>query len=187
MNLLKETTIRNKILTLVETVPTDLWLDIAWERLCELVGYDLSEGAKVEIFEGGIDNRKLYLSKRPLTTITSVKINNVVLENTNYSNYNGIAVRFNQVIPQNTRQPFGMSGICNSNEIIVDYIAGYTAETFPNTLLLVASDLLETLQSSIGEEGNLSAYRINDISYTWKSQAEITGKFNDILNQFRAI
>ena len=187
MNLLKETVIRNKILTLVETVPTDLWLDIAWERLCELVGYDLSQGPKVEIFEGGIDNRKLYLSKRPLTTITEIKINNVTLESTNYSNYNGIAVRFNQVIPQNTRQPFGMGGICNNNEIEVEYVAGYTVDTFPNTLLLVASDLLMTMQSMLGDEGNLSAYRINDISYTWKSQAEITGKFNDVLEQFRAI
>ena len=187
MNLLKETAVKNKLLTLVDVVPTDLWLDITWERLCEMVGYDLSEGSKKEIFDGGIDNKNLYLSKRPLTEITEVKINNVVLESINYSNYNGIAVRFNQVIPQNTRQPFGMGGICNNNEIEVEYIAGYTVDTFPNTLLLVASDLLETLQSSIGEEGNLSAYRINDISYTWKSQAEITGKFNDVLEQFRAV
>ena len=187
MNLLKETTVKNKLLTLIDVVPTDLWLDIIWERLCELVGYDLSEGSKKEIFVGGIDNKNLYLSKRPLTEITEVKINNVVLESINYSNYNGIAIRFNQFIPQNTSRPFGMSGICNNNEIEVDYIAGYTVDTFPNTLLLVASDLLMTMQSMLGDEGNLSAYRINDISYTWKSQAEITGKFNDVLEQFRAI
>jgi hypothetical protein len=79
-----------------------------------------------------------------------------------------------------------MTGICNMNEIIVEYTGGFTKDNFPTTLILVACDLIETMKTQMGEEGNLSAYRISDISYTWKSNAEINGKFNDILENFRS-
>jgi hypothetical protein len=51
---------------------------------------------------------------------------------------------------------------------------------------MVACDLINTLQLQTGEEGNLSSYKISDISYSWKSNAEITGKFDSILENYRS-
>ena len=79
-----------------------------------------------------------------------------------------------------------MTGICNNNEIIVEYTGGFTEETFPNLLIMVACDLINTLQLQTGEVGNLSSYKISDISYSWKSNAEIAGKFDSILENYRS-
>lgn len=186
MNLLKEVEIIAKITEINGSVPSNLWLDIAWERLCELVGYDLSYGATKQAFNGGIDDRVLYLVKRPVTAINKITFNNTEQTTNSYGIYREIAVRFDRYLPQNTRYPYGMSGICNNNEIIVEYTGGFTKDNFPNTLILVACDLIQTLQMQVGEEGNLSAYRINDISYTWKANAAINGKFDSILDNFRS-
>lgn len=186
MNLLKEASILLKITEICGSVPSNLWLDIAWERLCELVGYDLSQSDAKQLFNGGIDDRVLYLVKRPVTQITKVTFNNIEQNSASYGIYKERGILFNKIIPQNTAYPFGMSGICNMNDIVVEYIGGFTVENFPNTLVLVASDLIQTLQLQTGEEGNLSAYRISDISYNWKTNAEIQGKFNDILDNFRS-
>ena len=161
------------------------WSVIAWERLCELVGYDLSSSSAKEVFQGGIDDKILYLVKRPVTAISKITFNNIEQASSSYGIYKEIAVRFDRHLPQNTRYPYGMSGICNNNEIIVEYMGGFTVATFPNLLIMVACDLINTLQLQTGEEGNLSSYKISDIAYQWKSNAEITGKFDNILSNYR--
>ena len=186
MNLLREVEIIAKITEICGSVPSNLWLDIAWERLCELVDYDLSLGTTKQAFNGGIDDRVLYLVKRPVVSIEKITFNNNEQSSNTYGIFKERGVNFKGIIPQNTAYPYGMSDICNLNEIIVEYTGGFTKDTFPNTLILVACDLIETLKSQVGEEGNLSAYRINDISYNWKSNAEINGKFNNILDNFRS-
>ena len=185
-NLLKDSAIQIKMLEILGFTPTTLWTDIAWERLCELVGYDLSSGTAKEVFQGGIDDKILYLVKRPVTAISKITFNNIEQTSSNYGIYREIAVRFDRHLPQNTRYPYGMSGICNNNEIIVEYMGGFTVDTFPNLLIMVACDLINTLQLQTGEEGNLSSYKISDISYQWKSNAEITGKFDNILENYRS-
>ena len=185
-NLLKDSAIQVKMLEILGFTPTTLWTDITWERLCELVGYDLSSSSAKEVFQGGIDDKILYLVKRPVTAIIKITFNNIEQASSSFGIYKERGVNFSRILPQNTRYPYGMSGICNNNEIIVEYMGGFTKDTFPNTLILVACDLIETLKSQVGEEGNLSAYRINDISYNWKSNAEINGKFNNILDNFRS-
>ena len=186
MNLLKEVEIIAKITEINGSVPSNLWLDIAWERLCELVGYDLSSSSAKEVFQGGIDDKILYLVKRPVTAISKITFNNIEQASSSYGIYKEIAVRFDRHLPQNTRYPYGMSGICNNNEIIVEYTGGFTVDTFPNLLIMVACDLINTLQLQTGEEGNLSSYKISDIVYQWKSNAEITGKFDNILSNYRS-
>ena len=185
-NLLKDSAIQIKMLEILGFTPTTLWTDIAWERLCELVGYDLSSGTTKEVFQGGIDDKILYLVKRPVTAISKITFNNIEQASSSYGIYKEIAVRFDRHLPQNTRYPYGMSGICNNNEIIVEYMGGFTVATFPNLLIMVACDLINTLQLQTGEEGNLSSYKISDIAYQWKSNAEITGKFNSILDNYRS-
>ena len=186
MNLLKDVEIIAKITEINGSVPSNLWLDIAWERLCELVGYDLSYGATKQAFNGGIDDSILYLVKRPVVSIEKITFNNNEQSSNTYGIFKERGVNFRGIIPQNTAYPYGMSDICNLNEIIVEYTGGFTVATFPNLLIMVACDLINTLQMQTGEEGNLSAYRINDISYTWKSNAEITGKFDNILSNYRS-
>jgi hypothetical protein len=185
-NLLKDSTIQVKMLEILGFAPTTLWTDIAWERLCELVGYDLSESEVKEVFQGGIDDKILYLVKRPVTSISKITFNNIEQTSNSYGIYKERAVNFSRILPQNTRYPYGMSGICNNNEIIVEYTGGFTVDTFPNLLIMVACDLINTLQLQTGEEGNLSSYKISDISYSWKSNAEITGKFDSILENYRS-
>ena len=185
-NLLKDSAIQVKMLEILGFTPTTLWTDIVWERLCELVGYDFSSEETKEVFQGGIDDKILYLVKRPVTAISKITFNNIEQASSSYGVYKEIAVRFDRHLPQNTRYPYGMSGICNNNEIIVEYTGGFTVDTFPNLLIMVACDLINTLQLQTGEEGNLSSYKISDISYQWKSNAEITRKFNDILSNYRS-
>ena len=185
-NLLKDSSIQVKMLEILGFTPTTLWTDIAWERLCELVGYDLSSSSAKEVFQGGIDDKILYLVKRPVTAISKITFNNIEQASSSYGIYKEIAVRFDRHLPQNTRYPYGMSGICNNNEIIVEYMGGFTVDTFPNLLIMVACDLINTLQLQTGEEGNLSSYKISDIAYQWKSNAEITGKFDNILSNYRS-
>ena len=185
-NLLKDSSIQVKMLEIMGFTPTTLWTDIAWEMLCELVGYDLSSSSAKEVFQGGIDDKILYLVKRPVTAISKITFNNIEQASSSYGIYKEIAVRFDRHLPQNTRYPYGMSGICNNNEIIVEYMGGFTVATFPNLLIMVACDLINTLQLQTGEEGNLSSYKISDIAYQWKSNAEITGKFDNILSNYRS-
>ena len=185
-NLLKDSAIQVKMLEIMGFTPTTLWTDIAWEMLCELVGYDLSGSSAKEVFQGGIDDRILYLVKRPVKAISKITFNNIEQASSSYGIYKEIAVRFDRHLPQNTRYPYGMSGICNNNEIVIEYTGGFTIDTFPNLLIMVACDLINTLQLQTGEEGNLSSYKISDIAYQWKSNAEITGKFNSILDNYRS-
>ena len=185
-NLLKDSAIQVKMLEILGFTPTTLWTDIAWERLCELVGYDLSESEVKEVFQGGNDDKILYLVKRPVTAISKITFNAIEQNSNSYGIYKERGVNFSRILPQNTRYPYGMSGICNNNEIIVEYTGGFTEETFPNLLIMVACDLINTLQMQTGQEGNLSSYKISDISYTWKSNAEITGKFDNILDNYRS-
>ena len=185
-NLLKDSAIQVKMLEILGFTPTTLWTDIAWERLCELVGYDLSESEVKEVFQGGIDDKILYLVKRPVTAISKITFNATEQASSSYGVYKERAVNFSKILPQNTRYPYGMSGICNNNEIIVEYTGGFTEETFPSLLIMVACDLINTLQMQTGQEGNLSSYKISDIAYQWKSNAEITGKFDNILDNYRS-
>lgn len=185
-NLLKDSAIQVKMLEILGFKPTTLWVDIAWERLCELVGYNLSGGTTKEVFQGGIDDKILYLVKRPVVSIEKITINNSEQPRTSYGIFKERGVNFRGIIPQNTAYPYGMSDICNLNEIIVEYKGGFTVATFPNSLIMVACDLINTLQLQTGEEGNLSSYKISDIAYQWKSNAEITGKFDNILSDYRS-
>jgi hypothetical protein len=88
------------------SVPSNLWLDIAWERLCELVGYDLSSSATKQQFNGGIDDRVLYLVKRPVTAISKITMNNIEQINSSYGIYKERGVNFRGIIPQHTAYPF---------------------------------------------------------------------------------
>ena len=185
-NLLKDSAIQIKMLEILGFAPTTLWTDIVWERLCELVGYDLSSEETKEIFQGGIDDKILYLVKRPVTSISKITFNNKEQASSSFGIYKERGVNFSRILPQNTRYPYGMSGICNNNEIIVEYMGGFTVDTFPNLLIMVACDLINTLQLQTGEEGNLSSYKISDISYQWKSNVEITEKFDNILENYRS-
>ena len=105
-NLLKDSAIQVKMLEILGFTPTTLWTDIAWERLCELVGYDLSESEVKEVFQGGNDDKILYLGKRPVTKITKITFNNIEQTSNSYGIYKERAVNLSKILPQNTRYPF---------------------------------------------------------------------------------
>ena len=96
-NLLKDSAIQVKMLEILGFAPTTLWTDIAWERLCELVGYDLSESEVKEVFQGGIDDKILYLGKRPVTEITKITFNNIEQASNSYGIYKERAVNFSRI------------------------------------------------------------------------------------------
>ena len=86
-NLLKDSAIQVKMLEILGFTPTTLWTDIAWEMLCELVGYDLSGSSAKEVFQGGIDDKILYLVKRPVTAISKITFNNIKQASSSYGIY----------------------------------------------------------------------------------------------------
>ena len=81
------------MLEILGFTPTTLWTDIAWERLCELVGYDLSSSSAKEVFQGGIDDKILYLVERPVTAISKITFNNIEQASSSYGIYKEIRHR----------------------------------------------------------------------------------------------
>ena len=187
-NILKEEPLLGKITELLGTAPSELWLDIAWDVLTTSLGYEPSEGLFTEEKEGN-NSDKIYLVKRPVTSLTEVILNKNVMDLTKFKIYQEIALKYiDGCFIKDTDK-------CNPNilyegnygvdELEISYVGGYTADNFPNDLLLAVAAMIQTLGTLLDEEGNLKAYKISDISYTFKSFAENSEYYNSVIINYR--
>lgn len=127
------------------------------EKIEKIIGYQLESAEKTEKIRG-IDKNIIYLTRRPVTAIKSILIDNKDAtffwsENQNYALLNEI--------------------ICCNFFVEVTYTAGYTE--LPKNLMMLISGLIKNEIASLNSDG-LKSYKIKDVSYTW-----IDGLQNDNL------
>ncbi len=178
-NLLLDDDIKAKLTELLGSTPSDLWLDIAWEILNEIVGYkmDLQEREEINI---GLQNKKSYLNARPVIEILEVKLNGNIQDLASFSIYKERALLNINSCFRGGVNPCSLEGLAPlmyADTIFIKYNAGYTAETFPSMLIWVSSLIIEYAQDKLKDEGKLSNYKISDIGYgfinTHERRAEI--------------
>lgn len=189
-NLLLDMDIKFKIEEICGELPSDLWLDIAWESLNKLVGYELDLGSKTDIKEGtGKDI--IYLSKRPITEITEIKINNFDRALEEFEIYENIGVRnklgcfdigIGQCFPS-----IKMGRYTETDNVEISYNAGYDKDNFPNDLIFAACFIIQSKKQSSSDAGILKSYKISDISYTWKSQEELNVSIENYVRDYRSM
>ncbi len=184
MNLLLDPTVKAKIAEILGETPSDLWLDIAWEKLITLIGYDISIGDTTEKPDK-LDSRVMYFNRRPVNSIAEVKINDDIEDINNYSVFKARGLEFkDRIITQDTAFPYGMTGGYRNN-IEVTYNAGFDATTLPNTLIMVCADMVRSLKHQTSDSGDLKSYKIDTIAYEWKSSKDVNSKYDDILEEYR--
>ena len=191
MNLLLDPIIKQKMVDLGITVPNDTVLDVIWDYLCSLVGYDLSEHQTVETQLGNGTNR-IFVEKYPMTSIDGVRIND---EDEPLSDFR--IVEHTAVEYIDGCFDYGRKGCASSmryyspiiygkmkDKVEITYTSGYTAATFPNDLLLAVMSLLATIPMYKLPSG-LTSYKISDIEYKFSATSSIDPKLEDLLSKYR--
>lgn len=189
-NLLLNPAIKIKIEEICGELPSDLWLDIAWETLNKLVGYELDFGSKTDLREGNGKNI-IYLTKRPVKEITEIKINNMYRALEGFEIYEEIGVRnklgcFDVGIGQ-CFPIVKMGRYTVTDNIEIMYNAGYDETDFPNDLIFAACYIIQSKKQMASDAGTLKSYKISDISYTWKSQEELNVSIENYVRDYRAM
>ncbi|GAG65906.1 unnamed protein product [marine sediment metagenome] len=189
-NLLLDPFIKLKVEEICGEMPSDLWLDIAWESLNKLVGYELDFDSKTDIRSG---NGKdiIYLTKRPVKEITEIKINNRDRVISEFEIYEGIGIR-NKLgcfdVGIGKCFPISKMGSYTETDCVeITYNAGYDETDFPNDLIFAACFIIQAKKQSSSDAGTLKSYKISDISYTWKSQEELNVSIENYVRDYRAM
>jgi hypothetical protein len=191
MNLLLDPIIKQKMVDLGIEVPNDTVLDIIWDYLCDLIGYDLSLHENTE-YRKGTGTNIIYVYQRPLQEIKELTINSkpVSLERLTIENVNGILYLdgcfdkgYEVCNLQDYRVNYRFAPVTDSIRIIYD--SGFTVDTFPNELLLVVQAIIANM-STLGMASNVSSYKISDISYQFATTDKIFNPMiQSILDRYR--
>lgn len=112
----------------------------AHDKICNYLGYEVVSSAYTDELYSGKSGLEMYLNNRPITEVTSVKINDVVDSNT-YIIIDGKKL-YNELGFQ--------TGIYNYK---ISYTAGWTQASMPNDIRLVALQLIALYQAQIGGGG----------------------------------
>lgn len=171
-NLLLDTDIRANIETITGTID-DMWLEIAWAILIDELGYDPSFQEDIEEEKEGTDTRYIFLENRPVLAINSVYNGENELDIDCFSIYGEIGIK----------QDF--SFLKTKKDYVINYDAGYTEETFPSSLIYAVSLMIQNVVNNSGEQGQLSSYKIDTISYNFKSFIEQNAQIQTILEKYR--
>jgi hypothetical protein len=184
-NLLLDAEIRAKIETITGALD-DLWLKIAWDLLINQLGYDPSFQANIEEIKEGINTRYLFMKRRPVITLNKVYLNENELELANFSVYEDIAVKGIGIFTTADTIYSNVLGDYNSRlDYKIDYDAGYTNITFPDSLIYAVSLMIQNTMNNSSEQGQLSSYKIDTISYTFKTFIEQNAGIQLIFDKYR--
>jgi len=187
-NLLLEQALKDKVGEILGETPSDLWLDIAWETLENLLGYKLDLGTRTDRKEGN-GKDVIYLTNRPVKEIKTIKTNNLNREISEFEIYKEIGIRnklgcfevgIGQCFPM-----VKMGSYTVTDNIEVSYVAGYTAEDFPSDLIFATCYIISSKKQMSSDAGTLESYKISDISYTWRSQEEVNSIIESYIRSYR--
>ena len=184
MNLLLETQIRTKVEEIVGQT-SDIFLDMVWDTLTGLLGYDISYGPRISVVDGS-DSDLIYLPNRPVKSLTAILINGDSKNISDFEVYGQRAVKWLNGIFIGDNLPYGNIVMADYFKMDVDvrYIAGFTADDFPSDLIYASTLLYNKIKHDVSNSGKLSSYKIDTVAYAFKDSKEIDSKIQNILDRY---
>ena len=115
----------------------------AHSKICDYLGYEIITTDYIdEYYDGGSGVRKMYLNNRPVTALTTIKLDDVEVDRSDYKLVNGAYI----FCPGNWFE----SG---ENIYSITYTAGYTQSTMPAVIRMAALKLIALDNAQIGGAG----------------------------------
>lgn len=184
-NLLKSDSIKAKITSLLQVEPNDIMLDSVWDYITSYFGYDISSQDRKEEADS-TDTDMLFLFYKPVTAIKEITIGNSPIDLTDLEIYAGKALKYlNGYFAGSKYIPMGSyMGLYPQSSIICEYTAGFTEDSLPSDLIYASSLLYKKLSHDLSSQGVLSSYKIDTISYGYKSQEDIQSNIDSILSRY---
>lgn len=177
--LLEKKAIIAKEIGVPESELSDFSLEVVWEQIVEIIGYNPLLQERIEKYKGnGTDS--LYLDCRPIKSITSLRVNDKLVENAQFSD------EFIYIFTNKGYEKYELPVMYDkhvvTDEIEVIYMAGY--ETLPSIIVMAAILMLNNNNHMKSEQGNLTNYKIDTIAYGFKNNNELRQEVTDMLRGF---
>lgn len=168
-----------------------VFLKVVTDYIHTLAGISLEEGKHTEYLYGN-GTRRLYLIKRPIKEIIKI------LRNGNESNINDYVIE-NECIRlkrgiffqgQDINEPYLAGKYTKSEYIEVTYIGGFKYPdeheegNVPWDLKMAIVNIISDIVLDNSEQGKLKSYSIADISYSFKTKAERSEVFIEMLRGY---
>lgn len=169
----------------------EIYANIATDYIENLIGVSIEEAPYKEYLEGNNQN-VLYLKKRPVKDIISIKINGVPQNKNNFIVYKdkiqskqkifkqGFGINFPHIAMQNRKSDF----------IEIEYLGGFKFDSkygrgeIPWDLKLAIANLVSQLEFENSTNSNVKSYKVLDISYTFASAEEKNNTISSILKRY---
>lgn len=170
----------------------NILLNVATDYIHTLAGISLEKGEHTEYLHGNGTN-KLYLEKRPINKLIKVlrngredNLNNYIVKNDCICLKRGIFYQ-----GQDMYEPYLAGNYTQSEYIEITYIGGFEYPTAGGDKGNVPWDLKMAVVNIISEiifdnsvQGKMKSYSISDISYSFKTKAERSEIFMDMLRGY---
>jgi hypothetical protein len=171
----------------------EFYCQMATDYFSNLFGYSLELSQEVERLKGNNQDR-LYLKKRPIVEVESLKINGIEVPSSKFTITKDYIQLNSGIFKQgfDIKFPYLSMRTIKSDEIEVIYQAGYkfrdkeTGEVgnVPYDLKMACCLLAKNLMYETSDIGNVKSYKIGDISYSFADKLERDETFKSILNKY---
>lgn len=167
-----------------------LYCMLITEWIHEYASVSLEEGEHTETILGnGTD--KLFLMKRPVTSLTALKSNRTTLDDVVILDTKNGIKRLNGIFTKGQDiYDYLASRNVASEKITITYTGGYRYPTeddagnVPELLKYALCAMINGMIEDTGETGNLKSYRRDDVAYEFKTANERNSQFIAIIGRF---
>lgn len=188
MNPLLNAINKMKLSSLIGEIPNEVYLDIIWEQIIDILGYNPITMETTERYNGN-NSSILYTDRRPITEVSEITINGKVIDAEDYE-INDTYIRFLE------RCLYAYKKICDgdtlykyciTDEIVLTYTSGYPQDQLPGKIIMAASMLYKLNKDNIGNKANLTSYGIDTIKYTYKDGSDRMTEIESLLDDLKVI
>lgn len=148
------------------------WSEVATDMIADYIGYDPKLQTRIEKEFTLFDPENLQLRYKPIESVTTLYIDNVAITET-------------LIVDKNYVQVLDYASVYNpycENYINCEYMAGVDPLKLPKSLeYAIASWINSTTQYS--SSGQLESYKIETISYKFKTQDDFNSEVKAILDK----
>ena len=116
----------------------------AHDKICDYLGYEIIITDYVDEYYDGNGMKKLYLMSRPVTSLTTIKMDDVEQTREDYKLINGDYIYY--------PDGFFTQGL---NNYTITYTAGYTQASMPGAFRMAALKLIALYNGEIGGAGTV--------------------------------
>lgn len=167
------------------------YCQVATDYVEELLGHSLKFGEVTEYLKG-TNSTKLYLKKRPIKELKSVIINDNSIPLSDFIVHKEYIEYTKGMFKQgfDIKFPYLAMKTIKSDEIKVTYTGGFNYPSeenkgnIPYDLKIALIMLINSLIHENSQLGNLTSYKIADISYTFEEKAQRDEKFLNIISRY---